>query len=233
MKRPGHIFFDLDHTLWDYEANAGLTIRELLEAFAGPIGRQLCFEEFYAVYHHHNQLLWTQYRQDEIDNHILRYERWRLAFADLGVEEGKWMQDISRQFLETCPRKPALMPNALAILDAIFPHYPMHIITNGFAPIQDLKLDHSGLRRFFKEIVTPDRSGFKKPHPQIFLDALDAAGCKPEDALYIGDSHAEDMVGGSNLGMEVVFYNPQGKANPGGFREIRDLMELAGLLELG
>lgn len=229
---PRHIFFDLDHTLWDYESNSIATIRELLVMFAPNMGREIPFEEFYPIYHGHNHDLWSRYRHNEIDNLTLRYQRWRMAFADLGIVEDAWMYDMSEAFLDICPRKPGLMPNAVAILEHLAPHYPLHILTNGFAHIQDEKLAHSGLRRYFDVIVTPDKGGFKKPHPQIFLEALSLIDCEPADALLIGDSYPEDIVGGNAIGLPVIFYNPKGKENPGGFPEVRDLWDLAGMIEV-
>lgn len=233
MKRPHHIFFDLDHTLWDYETNSIETIRELLVEFRPQMGRVLSFEEFYPIYFEHNHVLWGRYRKNEIDNLTLRYQRWRMTFADFGIAEADWMQDMSEAFLDQCPRKPALMPNAMDLLELVSQHYPLHIITNGFAQIQDLKLDFSGLRPFFDVIVTPDGVGEKKPHPKIFHEALSAAACAPEHALYIGDSYPEDMIGGSAVGMQVIYFNPKGKENPEGFPEVRDLMELAGMIPMG
>ncbi len=230
MTTTKHIFFDLDHTLWDYETNSIATIHELLETFRPQMGFTLTFEEFYPVYFTHNHALWVQYRHNEIDNLTLRYQRWRLAFADFGISEATWMYDMSEAFLDICPRKSALMPNAMALLEIVSQQYPLHIITNGFAPIQDLKLAHSGLRPFFDVIVTPDGVGVKKPHPKIFHEALAAADCLPEHALYLGDSYPEDMVGGHAVGMNVVWYNPRGRENPEGFPEIANLIELLGHL---
>lgn len=226
MRKPQHIFFDLDHTLWDYETNSIATIRELLVEYHPQMGRSLTFEEFYPIYFDYNHDLWSLYRRNEIDNLTLRYQRWRKTFADFGLAEASWMYDMSEQFLDQCPRKPGLMPNAMALLDQLRGDYPLHIITNGFAPVQDLKLAHSGLRPYFDVIVTPDAVGVKKPDPKIFQVALNAAGCAPADALYIGDSYIEDMLGGHAAGMDVVYYNPKGKENPERFKEIEDLMEL-------
>jgi HAD superfamily hydrolase (TIGR01549 family) len=115
-------------------------------------------------------------------------------------------------------------------LDYLSVEYPLHIITNGFANIQDQKLAHSGLRPYFDVIVTPDTTGEKKPHPSIFEAALAAAGCAPAQAMLVGDSYPEDIIGGSNLGMQVVYYNPKGKENPDGHPEIGDLWDLVHLL---
>ncbi|MBP8073507.1 MAG: YjjG family noncanonical pyrimidine nucleotidase [Bacteroidia bacterium] len=233
MTRPKHIFFDLDHTLWDYETNSIETIRELLVSFQAQMGREITFDEFYPIYYAHNHDLWVRYRKNEIDNLTLRYQRWRMAFADFGIEAAAWMDRMGEAFLEECPRKTALMPNAIELLDLVSTQFPLHIITNGFAEIQDIKLDCSGLRHYFDVIVTPDVVGEKKPHPKIFHEALQAANCSPEHALYIGDSYTEDMLGGSAVGMQVVYFNPKAKENPDGFREVQDLIELTDHLSFG
>jgi YjjG family noncanonical pyrimidine nucleotidase len=232
-QRPHHIFFDLDHTLWDYDTNAEETIRQLLIDYRPHFGSDLAFDEFFPVYLGHNHRLWAAYRNREIDNLTLRNQRWRDSFRDLGILHGEWIQQFGDDFLELCPRKPHLLPNAIAVLDMLSPHYPLHIITNGFAAIQDVKLECSGLRPYFEVIVTPDKSGCTKPHPEIFELALASVGCLPGNALLVGDSYPEDMIGGNAAGMHVVFFNPKGKDNPDGFPEIRDLMELTVMLELG
>jgi putative hydrolase of the HAD superfamily len=231
MTETKHIFFDLDHTLWDYETNSIATIQELLLTYAPQIGATIPFETFYPIYLEHNEELWRQYRLNEIDNLTLRYQRWLLTFHGLGIVEGEWMKDISEDFIDICPRKPGLMENALALLDALAPRYPLHIITNGFGFIQKAKLSHSGLDRYFDVIVNPEQVGVKKPHPLIFQTALEAAGCAASEALFIGDSYPEDVLGAHGVGMEVLYYNPTGKANPGNFKEISDLIEVLGHLE--
>jgi putative hydrolase of the HAD superfamily len=232
MNRPHHIFFDLDHTLWDYDRNAEETIRELLVSYRQHFAAEVSFDTFYPVYLDHNRRLWESYRNNKIDNLTLRTQRWKDTFHDLGQPYGDWIHQFGEDFLDLCPRKQQLLPNAIEVLEAFQPHFPLHIITNGFAAIQDLKLSYSGLRRFFDVIVTPDQNGFKKPHPNIFQEALLATNCLPENALLIGDSYPEDIQGGNAAGMQVIYYNPKGRENPEGFKEVRDLLELLELVPL-
>ncbi|MFN8396889.1 MAG: hypothetical protein U0176_19845 [Bacteroidia bacterium] len=117
MFRPTHIFFDLDHTLWDYDTNAEETIRELLVSYRPLIGAEMPFDVFYPIYLGHNHRLWERYRKNEIDNLTLRYQRWEDAFHDLGVARAEWMRQIGEDFLAICPRKKALLPNAVEVLD--------------------------------------------------------------------------------------------------------------------
>lgn len=232
MVAPRHIFFDLDHTLWDYDTNAEETVRELLVSYQSLIGQAVPFEVFYPIYLHHNHRLWEDYRNNAIDAHTLRNQRWKDAFGDVGVPHAEWMLNFGEDFLDICPQKPHLIPNAIQVLEVIGAAYPLHIISNGFGAIQEVKLNCSGLERFFDVVITPDISGAKKPHPKIFLDALAAADCIPEHALLVGDSYSEDILGGSAVGMQVIFFNPKGKENPHAFSEIQDLRELLTVLGL-
>lgn len=226
MIRPQHIFFDLDHTLWDYERNAEETIRELVDTYQNHFGRQLAFEELFPVYSHQNAIHWDQYRKNEIDSATLRIRRWREAFGHFGIADDPWMEDLSADFIRICPQKTTLIPQAREVLEILHQHFPLHLITNGYLDVQKVKLACSGLGPFFQSMMTPEICGVKKPNPKIFHDALALANCPAENALYIGDSYAEDVEGGKAAGLEVIYFNPDGDPNPGGFAEIRELSEL-------
>jgi putative hydrolase of the HAD superfamily len=226
MTRPHHIFFDLDHTLWDYERNAEETILELVETYQGHFGRRLEFAEIFPIYSHQNELHWDLYRKNEIDSATLRIRRWRETFSHFGIDHDPWMDELSADFIRICPQKTSLMPQAKEVLDELHQHFPLHLITNGYLDVQKVKLACSGLGQYFQSMMTPEICGVKKPHPKIFQDALSQANCLPENALYIGDSYAEDVEGGHAAGMQVIYFNPDGDPNPGRFMEIRELGEL-------
>lgn len=232
MTRPQHIFFDLDHTLWDYERNAEETIRELVETYRSHFGEELGFEDIFPVYSHQNEIHWDLYRKNEIDASTLRISRWQATFGHFGIGHDPWMESLSADFISICPRKTKLIPQAMEVLQSLRQHFPLHLITNGYLEVQKIKLACSGLGPFFSSMTTPETSGVKKPHPKIFMDALAEADCKPENALYIGDSYAEDVEGGNSVGMKVIYFNPDGDPNPGGFAEIKELQELASILGL-
>ena len=232
MIQPQHIFFDLDHTIWDYEANSRETIATLVDEYQKKFGRRIEFEALFPVYSAHNATHWDLYRKNEIDSNTLRIRRWELTFSEFGIPRADWMENFSTDFIQFCPMKTQLMPEAEAVLDVLVANYPLHLITNGLLDVQKIKIAQSGLDRYFKTMTTPECSGVKKPHPKIFLDALEKAQCAPENALYIGDSYAEDVEGGHEVGMKVLFFNPEAKAHPGIHPEIKSLSQILPMLGL-
>lgn len=232
IQQPQQLFFDLDHTLWDYEANSKETIQDLVIDYQRHFGRRIDFEDLFPIYSNQNYIHWDQYRKNEIDSETLRVRRWTATFSELGVDHGNWIERLSLDFIQNCPLKKQLMPAAEQVLDSLAAIYPMHLITNGFLDVQKVKLAESGLNKYFGSMTSPQCSGVKKPNPKIFLDALAKANCPPENALYIGDSYAEDVEGGHNVGMQVIYFNPFKAENPGGFNEIQHLEELLPFLGL-
>jgi len=57
MQKYKHIFFDLDHTLWDFDTNARLTLEDLFEEYSLKDKIKAPFQDFYKKYLHHNKIL--------------------------------------------------------------------------------------------------------------------------------------------------------------------------------
>ncbi|HHG85845.1 MAG TPA: noncanonical pyrimidine nucleotidase, YjjG family [Bacteroidetes bacterium] len=228
-KRPKVIFFDLDHTLWDYKRNAKETMIGLHTNYLPKMSREISYSDFIKTYEGHNSRLWKAYREDKIDSKTLRKLRWHLTFTDLDVKIEKWVDEMGAEYLQTCPYKPHLMPNTISMLDQLAAEYDLHLITNGFLETQRIKIASSGLEGYFGQIFTPDSVQVKKPNPKIFAHALAEVGTLAEDAVHIGDNYEADVCGAMNAGVSPIFYNPDGKENPDSVREIKDLEELVSM----
>ena len=104
-----------------------------------------------------------------------------------------------------------LRPYALEILDYLKQKYTLHIITNGFDKTQHIKLKHSNLTPYFNQIITSEKTGFKKPNPKIFEHALDLANAKDIESVYIGDNLVVDILACQNAGIDGMYFNPEKK----------------------
>ena len=228
MNLPLHIIFDLDHTLWDFDANARDTLSSLVADFRRHIGTELDFEDFFKSYQRINQGLWRLYRNNRVDVAHLRRTRFVETFGHFGIGEKDWMEDFSMQYLSTCPTKGKLMDRAIETLEYLAGNnYRLQIITNGFSETQVIKLRSSGLEKYFELMVTTDMAGAKKPDPRIFHYTLERLKIEiPEQVVYIGDSYEADVLGGIGAGLPVIFFNPDGKENPLRVKEIKQLSEL-------
>ena len=203
-----HLFFDLDHTLWDFEENARITLLELYHTLQlGPRGVN-DFGLFHKNYLAHNEKLWERYRKGFIKQDELRVKRMWLALLDFKIADETLAKDMSIQFLDMLPTRTMLFPYAIEILEYLTNRkYELHLITNGFEQTQHNKLKYSGLNKYFKEVITSEGSSSLKPNKEIFDYAFEKTGAKPSESIMLGDSIDVDILGAMNAGIDQVFIN--------------------------
>jgi putative hydrolase of the HAD superfamily len=213
-----HIFFDLDHTLWDFDLNAKESLIELYEALQLKEEGITDFDAFYKSYLHHNQILWDRYHHGHISSEELKWKRMWRTLLDFKIGSEPLARKMSVAFLERLPEKQHLFPYALEILQYLKDKgYKLHLITNGFEAVQWRKLRSSGLVGYFEEVITSEKSGSVKPNKAIFEFALTRTGATLEESIMIGDNQDADIQGALNMGMACVFVNHIGAepvANP-------------------
>ena len=203
-----HLFFDLDHTLWDFETNADETLRELFITHDLQRYGTFTVEQFVKVYSDINTALWRLYQANKITQQQLRAVRFVRTLTRLGVPENMVPTTISAEFTDILPRKSAVFPHTHELLDYLRPNYRLHLITNGFNDIQSVKLASSNLTDYFEEIITSEHSGHLKPDPRMFAHALARTGATAPESLMIGDNLECDVLGAYNAGIDQVYFNP-------------------------
>ena len=206
-----HIFFDLDHTLWDFDANSHATIKALF--YDKKLDEKLdCdVDEFYHAYIRINEQKWELYRQHLITKDRLRAERFVETFAEFGFHDSELAMSYENEYLNTCPYKSILIEGTLETLDYLNDKYDLCIITNGFFETQKIKLRESGLTPYFNHVFTSDQIGCNKPDRRIFHESLKQSGAQRKSSVMIGDSLVTDILGAKNYGMAQVFFNPDGQ----------------------
>jgi putative hydrolase of the HAD superfamily len=202
------LFFDLDHTLWDFETNSKETIQELYNTHRLADLGIVDFDGFYSTYSAHNHRLWDRYTKGFIKQEELRWKRVYLSLLDFKVANEPLAKQMSQAYLEILPNKKHLFPYTIEILDYLKQKdYKMHLITNGFESVQFKKIKNSGLENFFTEVITSEASNSLKPQKEIFEYALKNANASVEKSIMIGDNESADIQGGINIGMDTIFVN--------------------------
>jgi putative hydrolase of the HAD superfamily len=231
MPNYTHLFFDLDHTLWDFERCSEETLAELYLSYSLAQWTGTPESAFIAAFREVNFAMWDQYNRGLIDKDTIRNTRFSQVFGKLGIPAEKLPPSIGDEYLYLCPQKPYLLEGCLETLQYLHPTYRLHILTNGFEEVQHIKLHSSGIAHFFECIITSECTGFKKPQPEIFYHALQRAGAALHQSLMIGDNPETDMGGALGVNMHCVFYNPQKTPHtlPVHF-EIDSLTQLKGFL---
>jgi putative hydrolase of the HAD superfamily len=231
MPRYSSIFFDLDHTLWDYETNCAQTLADLYHRYALQDQGIATFETFLKTFISVNNELWDNYDRGHIHRDVIRFERFHRILKEVGVDNYEMSLRLSGDYVTESPKGKNLMPHAAETLDYLAASYSLYIITNGFDEIQSTKVASGGIDKYFKKIITSELAGHKKPSREIFDYALRHEGIQPRDAIMIGDNLLTDMAGARNAELDHVFFNPNKVPHeePVTF-EIRSLSELRNIL---
>ncbi len=203
-----HLFFDLDHTLWDFDKNSEVTLRSLYDEFKLSERGIPDFDGLFSSYNAHNDKLWARYRKGYIKRDELRWKRMWLMLLDFKIADTTLAHELGTAFLEMLPTQARLVPHAKELLDYCSERYELHLITNGFETTQRMKLQYSGIARYFKHLITSECSNSVKPNKDIFDYALNVSGARVEDSIMIGDAVDIDIFGAINAGWDSVYYNP-------------------------
>ena len=208
QKHYHHLFFDLDRTLWDFDAAAEVAFEMIYEKYHLKERGIPSAHEFHEVYHPLNEKLWELYRADQITKEELNRTRFLKPLEHYGIHDIELADHLSEDYVYWSPRIVRLVPGTLELLEYLKPKYHLHLITNGFQEVQHTKLSGSGLEPYFETITVSEEVGVKKPNPEIFRYALRKAGATAEESLMIGDEMAVDIDGARAAGMDTLLFNP-------------------------
>jgi putative hydrolase of the HAD superfamily len=203
-----HLFFDLDHTIWDFEMNSKDTLWDLHQKYGLAEKGITDFDTFFNQYSVHNHRLWDRYTKGFIKQDELRWKRIYLSLLDYKIADEQLSKEMSVDYLDILPNKTHLFPYTIEILEYLKrKDYQMHLITNGFESVQFKKIENSKIAHYFGEVITSEASNSLKPHKEIFEYALDKSKATLEHSIMIGDNESADIQGAINIGMDSVFVN--------------------------
>ena len=204
IKNISHVFFDLDHTLWDFDKNSALAFQNIFSN--RKIGLDLA--DFLKAYQPINFEYWERYRKDEVTKEALRYGRLKDSFDSLKYTvTDDLIDELAVDYVDLLPANNHLLDGGKDILDYLNKTYQLHIITNGFEEVQHKKLKNAGISDYFSTVTTSEEAGVKKPHPKIFETALNKSAARPENSLMIGDNYEADCTGAETCGIKSIFFD--------------------------
>ena len=217
------VFFDLDHTLWDFDKNSELAFDQIfIEKYP-----QINTFDFIAKYVPINQACWKLYQRDKITHQELRYKRLKLSFDALNLEMSDLeISQIADNYIDLLTENNHLFEGAIEVLEYLKPKYKLHIITNGFAVVQDKKINNASLSGYFATITNSELAGVKKPNSIIFDYAINVANASKKNSIMVGDCLDADINGALNAGLDAIFFNEKNIDVPENIKQINHLLEL-------
>ncbi|SHH00204.1 YjjG family noncanonical pyrimidine nucleotidase [Pedobacter caeni] len=209
-----HIFFDLDHTIWDFDRNAEETLTELYHQYQLESLGLRSSREFIDTYTENNQILWAEYHLGKITKETLRSERFSKTFIQLGIHPAHVPSQFEDDYVRITPTRTNLFEGSEKVLTYLQKKYTLHIISNGFKESTLTKMDKSGLNPFFSNVIISEDVGVNKPDKAIFEYALQKASALKKESIMIGDSLEADIRGAQDYGMKAIYFNPLNKEKP-------------------
>jgi putative hydrolase of the HAD superfamily len=245
--RYAAVLFDLFDTLVHFDPArlpvveiGGRTVRSsagrlhpILYGHAPTVTLEGCYDALRASWQEAERLRAVDHREVTAPQRMTDMLR-RLAVDPEGCPQGfvESLLDAHRVALSAAADFPA---HYGALLRALRGRYRLAVVSNfDYTPTAVGLLRGAGVADLFDTIVVSDEIGWRKPRPEIFVEALDRVGVKPQEALFVGDRADIDVVGAQRLGMPVAWVNRDASPLPDGISppdyEIRDLGELAPIL---
>jgi putative hydrolase of the HAD superfamily len=222
-----HLFFDLDHTLWDFDKNSGFAFDTIFK----KQGFDISLQDFLSIYIPRNQHYWKLYQVNQISHEDLRYYRLKDVFDALNYKiSDEVIHQLSEDYITYLPENNHLFDGAIELLDYLKPKYQLHIITNGFSEVQNKKLSNSKIGHYFETITNSELAGQKKPNSIIFDYALKSAKASKEESIMIGDSFEADILGALDFGMDAIFFNENKTKINRDVYQVNHLLELKNIL---
>jgi len=199
------VYFDLGHTLWDFEANSKSAFEKTLKKHKIPV----CINDFLKIYEPINHRFWEDYSKGLKTKEEVKYNRLKLTFKHLQIPiTTNRIKILANEYLNFLKKEKNLIEGTVEILNYLKDRYNLHILTNGFKEIQIEKMKNSGISHFFKHCISSEEAGNLKPHPSVFKYALKRAKTFPHQSVMIGDNLKSDILGARNVGMHVIHYDP-------------------------
>ncbi len=222
------IFFDLDHTLWDFETNSALAFEKLLQKHRIPVE----IKDFLEVYEPINHQYWQDYSKGLKNKEEVKYNRLTDTFHQLDIKISfELIKILANEYLDFLKQENTLMEGTVELLDYLKDKYRLHILTNGFKEVQTDKMKNSGIAGYFDKMITSEEAGKLKPHPAVFHHALKTARTFAHKSYMIGDNFQSDILGAKNVGMYVIHFDPD-EQNEVDFKIIPKVKKLIEIKEI-
>jgi HAD superfamily hydrolase (TIGR01549 family) len=146
-------------------------------------------------------------------------QRFTLTLLRVGLDDSsetrRVAEELSRAHMALLAAATTIPQSHVRLLERARAAYRTALISNfDHAPTARAILQQGQVADLFHHITISDEHGLRKPHPQIFTDALAALGVKPEEALFVGDSPHDDILGAKGVGMDIAWINASAVALP-------------------
>ena len=189
-------------------------------------------EEFVLHMQAYSARNWQELGLNNVNDDEIRKAYHRLTYVHVHAlfeyAKSEWgLKDASKAehtfFTTLClPAHP--MDGALEIIKALSANYKISVATNGLSEMQTARLKE--FKPYFNRLFISEEMNTIKPAEEFGKILLDTLQARSEECLFVGDSLTSDIALAGKLKMDAVWYNPQGRPLPEGYRVIAQIKSL-------
>jgi HAD superfamily hydrolase (TIGR01549 family) len=201
------IFFDVDDTLYDhaYHISAGVTKLHQSYSFL----REYSLDHLIDLSHKLLEEAHLLLLEGKISYEESRKLRWQRFLDECGGGDFD-ITEIANIYSTAYYAAERATPGSIELLKSLKSKYTLGVISNNLLNEQLKKMHRIGVAEYFDVFAISEEVGFAKPDPEIFKVALKRAGVQPHEAILIGDSWTNDVLGAIQVGIQPIWFNRKG-----------------------
>jgi len=226
MKKYKTILFDIDDTLFDFDADQEIAFKNAMK----EIGH-ICTDKMYEDYNIINLGIWEKLNEGKIQLNELFIKRFEIFFDKYGIkqDEKEFNKILTKMFQKTgTPIK-----GVREVLESLKDKYELVITSNGPKEQQYDRLENADFSKYFSSIFISEEMGYNKPDKRYFEIVFENIENKEKSQiLIIGDSISSDITGGKIAGIDTCWYNSKNKENITDIKPTYEIKRIEELLEI-
>lgn len=203
------ILFDLNHTIIDEKASARACFIDVLQEFTGRWSKDgLEWEPKQVALQYEKKLNrgLAKRKKTKLSLRKLKWQSLRTALEPYPIiVNDEFVRAFFKRMGEHRINCLHLYSQTGSILTTLSKQYKLGIITNR----SNITLKQIGLADILsdKQLITPLKARQRKPHPAIFRHAVATLNVKPEEAVMVGNSWPNDIIGATKAGFDAIWVN--------------------------
>lgn len=221
------VIFDIDNTLYSYDAAHKIAFQALGDSFCGMFG--ISRQQFSRLHREADRILRARVGRPcaAIHNRLIRYQ---IMLEQMGkpVSCAPGLAGIYWDTLLSNMRRAPGARQCMSFLKSA--GYTVGIGTNMTADYQFAKLERLELMDYVDFLVSSEEAGAEKPDGRLFACCVEKAGCHAGACMFVGDSLESDALGAMRAGLRPVWLCGEEPDIPPGVEVIHSLADIPRLL---
>ncbi|MEI8134120.1 MAG: HAD family hydrolase [bacterium] len=200
------ILFDIDDTLYDHTYHVHTAVSAIQTEYEFLLDKPI--ELLTKLSHEFLEEVHALLLKGELTLEEARFLRWQKFLDQFGVSDLN-PTVVGDRYLKAYYEAERVVPGSHELLSLLSKDFKIGVVSNNLLVEQMNKLNRLGLSQYIDFFAISEEVGVAKPDKKIFEVALERGAVNADEAIMIGDSWMNDVVGAIDAGIKAIWYNPK------------------------